>query len=118
MSLNRVILLGRLGRDPDLKQTNGGSEVCTFTLATDAYKEGSEPDWHNVECWGKTAELCAKYISKGSQVCIEGSVHTKTYENKDGESRHVTYIKARNVHFMGSSNKNSQDNQQSDDVPF
>ena len=117
MSLNRVILIGRLGRDPDLKQTNGGSEVCSFSMATDAYKEGSDPDWHNIECWGKTAEICAKYLRKGSQVCIEGSVHTRSYENKEGETRSITYIKARNVNFISDINKQNA-NDQNDDVPF
>ena len=105
-SVNKVILLGRLGQDPELKTTESGKTWCNFSMATssvsgkdDDKKEVTE--WHNVTTFGKTAELAAKYLAKGSQVYIEGRLQTRKYE-KDGEQRYSTSIIAYQIVFCGS----------------
>ena len=107
-SVNKVILIGRLGRDPELRYTQGGQAVANFTLATNerfANKSG-EPqertEWHRIVAWGKTGELCAQYLSKGRSVYIEGRLQTRDWEDKEGQKRSTTEIVAQNVTFLDS----------------
>ena len=105
--VNKVILLGRLGRDPELRTTQSGQSVCNFSVATsekwkDKQGEAQErTEWHNIVAWAKLAEICAEYLSKGSQAYIEGKLQTTKYE-KDGIERYKTEVVAAAVQFVGS----------------
>lgn len=105
-SLNSVKILGRLGRDPELKHTQSGQPVATMSVATDeSYKDSSgtkveKTEWHRVNVWGRTAENCAQYLGKGSLVLVEGSLQTRKWQDKDGQDRYTTEIKAFRVHFL------------------
>jgi single-strand DNA-binding protein len=106
--INKVILIGNLGRDPELRYTQGGTAVATLNLATTrSYtKQGSnerveETEWHRVTVWGKTAEFCNQYLSKGRQVYVEGRLQTRKYEDKDGVTRYSTEVVAETVQFLG-----------------
>ena len=106
-SVNKVILIGNLGRDPELRYTQGGQAVANFTLATSerfANKAGEQQErteWHRIVAWGKTGELCAQYLSKGRSVYIEGRLQTREWEDKEGQKRSTTEIVAQNVTFLG-----------------
>jgi single-strand DNA-binding protein len=106
-SVNKVILIGNLGRDPELRYTQGGQAVANFTLATSerfANKSGEQQErteWHRIVAWGKTGELCAQYLSKGRSVYIEGRLQTREWEDKEGHKRSTTEIVAQNVTFLG-----------------
>lgn len=104
--VNKVILVGRLGQDPELNQTNSGTAVCNMRMATgDSYtnRDGEEVDtteWHDVVAWGRLAEICGKYLDKGRQIYVEGSLQTRQWEDRDGNVRSNTEVKARDVVFM------------------
>jgi single-strand DNA-binding protein len=107
-SVNKVILVGNLGRDPELRYTQSGQAVANFTLATtDRFggKDGGErqerTEWHRIVAWARTAELCAQYLSKGRSVYIEGRLQTREWEDKDGQKRRTTEIVAQTVQFLG-----------------
>jgi single-strand DNA-binding protein len=106
-SVNKVILIGNLGRDPELRYTQGGSAVANFTLATNERwrdKDGNNQErteWHRIVVWGRTAENCAQYLQKGRPVYIEGRLQTREWEDKDGGKRNTTEINALNVQFLG-----------------
>jgi single-strand DNA-binding protein len=135
-SVNKVILIGRLGRDPELRYTQGGQAVANFTLATNerfANKSGEQQErteWHRIVAWGKTGELCAQYLSKGRNVYVEGRLQTREWEDKEGQKRTTTEIVAQNVTFLdsargGTSGGGNADAQRdpaappaSDDIPF
>lgn len=90
-SVNKVIILGRLGKDPELREANG-SQVCRLAIATSRkYKDREETEWHNVVLFGRTAEVAAQYLKKGSEAFVEGRLHTRSYE-KDGAKRWATEI--------------------------
>ena len=104
--VNKAILIGNLGRDPELKTTNSGTSVCNLSLATEhSIKKGDQwekaTEWHRVTVWGKTAENVAKYCQKGKQIYVEGRIQTREYE-KDGQKRYATEIVAEFVKFLGS----------------
>ncbi len=104
--MNRVILIGRLGKDPEIKQTTGGKNVCKFTLAT-SYKpkDGDEKtQWHNVAAWGQLGKLCHEHLSKGREAAIEGRIEYHEYE-KDGDKKYWTEIVAESVKFLGAKPK-------------
>ena len=98
--VNRVILIGRLGRDPELRYTPAGKAVANFTMATsenwkdDSGERQERTEWHRIVIWGKLAETAAKYLSKGSQVYIEGRLQTREWTDKDGQKRYTTEIVA------------------------
>ena len=105
-SVNKVILVGRLGADPDVRSTKDGGSVAAFNLATtESVKKDNEwvdqPEWHRVVAFGKTAENCGTYLSKGSQIYVEGSLRTRQWEDKDGVKRYTTEIVAREIQFLG-----------------
>lgn len=105
MSLNVVILSGRLTSDPELKTTPNGVSVCSFTIAVERkYKQGEEKqaDFINIVAWRATAEFIAKYFQKGSMIGIEGAIQTRRYQDKEGNNRTAFEIVASNVHFMES----------------
>jgi single-strand DNA-binding protein len=106
--LNKVLIIGNLGRDPEVRFTSNGKAVAKFPVATserwtdqDGNKQ-ERTEWHNVVVWGKQAETCGQYLSKGRQVFVEGSVRTRQYDDKDGNKRYITEIVARDVRFLGS----------------
>lgn len=105
--VNKAILVGNLGRDPELRNTPNGQAVVNFTLATseswtDKSGERQErTEWHRIVVWGKTAEMCNQYLSKGRTVYIEGRIQTREWEDKDGNKRYTTEINASTVNFIG-----------------
>lgn len=108
MSVNKVILLGRLGQDPELKYTPSGASVCNFSLATsESWNDKSSgqkqerTEWHRVVVWGKLAELCNQYLSKGRQAFVEGRLQTRSWEDQNGNKRYTTEINATTVQFIG-----------------
>lgn len=107
MSVNKVILLGRLGQDPELKYTPGGAAVCNFSLATtESWTDKSgqkqeKTEWHRIVVWGKLAELCNQYLGKGRQAFVEGRLQTRSWDDKDGSKRYTTEIMASTVQFIG-----------------
>ena len=103
--LNSVILIGRLTKDPDLRHTTNDKAVATFTLAVDRPFNKDETDFIPCVVWQKQAENCANYLSKGSQVAVEGRIQVRTYDDKDGQKRWVTEVVANNVRFLDSKNK-------------
>ncbi len=106
-SINKVFLIGRLGKDPEVKYSEAGNPLCSMTLATDSsYKDRDgdvqkNTDWHRIVCFGKTAENCGKYLRKGSQVHVEGAIRYRSWE-KDGQKHSITEIIAQNVTFLDS----------------
>ena len=106
--LNKVMLIGRLGRDPELKTTQSGKSVCSFTLATDTgYGDNKKTDWHNITVFDKAADNCAKFLRKGSPVYVEGRISYDAYE-KDGIKHTTTKIIANTVLFIATSKVNAQ----------
>jgi single-strand DNA-binding protein len=108
MSVNRAIIVGNLGKTPDLRRTPGGQTVCQLSVATnESYtdKQGTRnqrTEWHRVVVWGRSAESCAAYLSKGRPVCVEGRLQTRSWDDRDGKKRWMTEIVANRVHFLGS----------------
>jgi len=125
--LNKVVLIGRLTKDPENRVISTGNEVCTFTLAVDRTfksRDGERAtDFIPIVAWGKTAELAGKYLSKGRQTAVSGRIQTRSYEAKDGTMRYVTEVVAEEVTFLGSKrdssaveyNSNSQSDKVADD---
>ena len=107
--VNKVIILGRLGADPETKNISSGSTVTSFSLATSESwkdKEGQKQErteWHRVVVWGKLAEICGKYLAKGRQAFVEGRLQTRSWEDQQGNKRYTTEIVANNVQFIGGS---------------
>ena len=105
--VNKAILVGNLGRDPELRHTPNGQAVVNFTLATseswtDKSGERQErTEWHRIVVWGRQAEMCNQYLSKGRTVYVEGRIQTREWEDKDGNKRYTTEINANNVNFIG-----------------
>ncbi len=105
--LNKVILIGNLGRDPELRYTQSGQAVANFTLATTesiTKRDGEREDrteWHRIVAWGKLAEICGEYLSKGRQIYVEGRIQTREWEDKEGNKRWTTEIVARNMQMLG-----------------
>lgn len=108
MSLNKAMLIGNLGRDPDTKSLPSGQSVCEFSVATtERYndREGNKQEktqWHRVKAFGKLADVCSQYLAKGRQVYVEGRIETREYEARDGGGkRYITEIVANSVQFLG-----------------
>lgn len=105
--MNRALVCGNLGKDPELRYTKGGTAVCNFSVATKDREKAADgqwkdvTDWHNILVWGKIAENCAKYLSKGRQVLVEGKMRTSNWEDQNGNRRYKTEIVASNVQFIG-----------------
>lgn len=118
--INKVILVGRLGFDPEVKTISSGNTVCRLRLATSEswVKDGQKQEkteWHRVTVWGKLGELCGKHLSKGRQVYIEGKLQTSTYEDKQGQTKYSTEVVANNVQFLGSANDRVSNSMGSDE---
>ena len=107
-SVNRVIILGNLGQDPELRYTPGGAPVCNFNVATSETwtdRDGNKQtttEWHRIVVWNKQAENCAKYLAKGRTVYVEGRLQTRSWDDKTtGQKRYMTDVVAQNIQFMG-----------------
>ena len=107
-SLNKAMIIGRLGKDPEVRYTQGGQAVASFSVATDhkwTNKTGEKQEkteWHRVKAWGKLAELAGEYLSKGRQVYVEGRIETSEYTDKDGVKKYSTEINAQEIQFLDS----------------
>jgi len=105
--VNKVILVGHLGADPELRYTPSGQGVCELRVATSESwndKNGQKQErteWHRIVVWGKRAEICSKYLNKGRQVFVEGRLQTRSYDDKEGHKRYTTEIIANDVQFLG-----------------
>lgn len=123
MSLNKVMVIGRLGRDPELKYTQAGAPVCTLNLATDeSYKDNNgqkveRTEWHRVVVFQKAAENCSQYLAKGSLVFVEGSLQTRKWQDQQGQDRYATEIRAHRVQFLDRKGDNGQSGGQSGGRP-
>ncbi|MGE0823270.1 MAG: single-stranded DNA-binding protein [Candidatus Binatia bacterium] len=106
-SVNKVILVGNLGKDPEVRFTPSGRAVAKFPLATtDSWTDQESTrqertEWHNIVVWGKQAESCGQYLSKGRQVFVEGSIRSRSYDDKEGNKRYITEIVAQRIQFLG-----------------
>ena len=101
--MNKIILIGRLTKDPELSYTKGGKAVCKFTLAVDRPYNGEskEADFINIVVWNKAGENAAKYLAKGRQTAVEGRLQLRSYDGNDGKKRYVTEVIADRVEFIG-----------------
>ena len=113
--VNKVILVGRLGKDPEERTTGGGTRVSSFSMATDRYRGGNGggnsekiTEWHRIVAFGKTAECCNHYLRKGRLVCIEGSLQTRSWESPPGTKHYATEVIASRVAFLDSKGGGSQ----------
>jgi single-strand DNA-binding protein len=107
-SVNKVILVGNLGRDPEVRYTTSGTPVANFTMATtDRWNDAAtgerkeRTEWHRVVVWGKQAEICGEYLRKGRQVYIEGSLQTREWTDREGNKRYTTEVRAQRVQMLG-----------------
>lgn len=132
-SVNKVILIGRLGQKPELRTTQSGS-VANFSLATNkawvdkSGQKNERTEWHKIVVWGKVADNCAKYLDKGRPVYIEGELQTRQWQDKDGQTKYTTEIVAQQVSFLGGQEQRpssqtqgpqtSQGSSFEDDIPF
>ena len=125
-SLNKAMLIGRLGQDPEIKFLPTGNSVCNFSLATSETWKGQDgkpnekTEWHRVVAFSKTAEICGQYLKKGKQVYIEGKIQTREWNDKDGNKRYATEIVCNQMTMLGDKSINEQKPSQpsDDDLPF
>jgi single-strand DNA-binding protein len=107
LGVNKVILIGHLGKDPELRYTPGGQPTASFSLATSERwndKNGQRQErteWHNIVAWGKLAELANQYLKKGRPVYIEGRINTRSWDDRDGNKKYKTEIVANSIQFLG-----------------
>ena len=120
-TINKVILIGRLGRDPEERTTANGTRMSNFSVATDNYNGNNgetTTEWHRVVVFGKTAEQCNQYLRKGRLVCVEGSLKTRTWEKSPGEKQYFTDVVASRVTFLGSRDGNAASQGAGEEQPF
>src|SRR4051812_24594121 len=105
--VNKVILIGRLGNDPEVRYTSNGGAVANFNMATNeswtdkAGQKQERTEWHRIVVWGKLGELCGQYLAKGRQAFVEGRLQTREWTDKEGGKRYTTEIVAQNIQFLG-----------------
>ena len=125
--VNKAILIGRLGRDPEVKYTPSGTAVANFSIATseewkdkDTGEKQERTEWHRIVAWKRLAEICGEYLSKGSLVHVEGKLQTREWEDKDGNKRYTTEIVAQNMQMLdGKVQENQPEPVRDDDkIPF
>lgn len=116
-SVNKVILVGNLGKDPETRYAPSGDAICNITLATtDTWRDKATgekreaTEWHRVAFFGKLAEIAGQYLRKGSQVYVEGSLRTRKWQDKDGQDRYTTEVEATEMKMLGGRSDNSQSN--------
>ena len=128
MSLNKVLLIGRLGQNPEVRTTKEGKSVVNFSLATDEKwndrngEKQSRTEWHRITLWDKQAEIASQYLTKGSLVYVEGKIQTKDWVNKEGQKQTSHEIVASNFRMLGDTKKAETEAQESEvtseDIPF
>lgn len=107
--VNKATILGNVGSDPEMKYTASGQAVANFSVATNESWTGKDgqkherTEWHRIVAWGRLAEICGQYLSKGKPVYVEGSIRTRSWEDKDGNTKYTTEIHARELQLLGSS---------------
>ncbi len=107
MSVNKVILVGRLGKDPELRYTQSGSAVASFSLATNRSWKGQdgqrqeETTWHNIVVWGRQAEVIKEYMGKGRQIYLEGRIANRSYDDKEGNKKYISEVVVEDFKFLG-----------------
>jgi len=129
--VNKVILVGNLGSDPEVKYTQNGTAVANFRMATtEKFKQNDEwvenTEWHRVVAWGRLGEICGEYLTKGARVYIEGKIQTRSWEDRDGNKKYTTEIIAREMKMLsppGNANRgpgsgHDEPPPMEDDVPF
>ena len=115
--MNKVVLIGRLSRDPELRHTANNTPVCQINVAISRpVAQGKEPetDFINVTIWNKQAENLVKYVKKGNQIAIEGRIQTRSYDNEEGKKVYVTEVLANHIEFIGNNSNKTNDNQTQD----
>jgi single-strand DNA-binding protein len=123
MSVNKVILIGNAGKDPEVRYLENGTPKCSFSLATsETYtnKNGEKvtnTEWHNIVIWRGLAEVAQKYVKKGTQVYIEGKIKSRSYDDKDGVKKYITEIVADSMQLLGRRPENGQPMDQSKNEP-
>jgi len=119
--LNKVMIIGHLGRDPEMRYTPSGRPVTTFSVATSRSWKSSEgerrteTEWFNIVAWGSLAEICNQYLKKGQQVYIQGRLQTRRWEDDDGNKRSTTEVVAREMIMLGDRRDRKEDEQEVDD---
>lgn len=103
-SFNKVIVLGNVGRTPEMRSTTSGKPVCNFSLAT---SYGEHTEWHSVVAWDKLADICGQYVTKGKSVMVEGRLQTRSWEGKDGNKKYATEIVATNIQLVSPKTDNA-----------
>jgi single-strand DNA-binding protein len=135
-NLNKVMLIGRLGADPEVRYTQSNTAVATLNLATtERYKDSNgelqeSTEWHRIVAWGRLAEICQQYMKKGGQIYVEGSLQTRAWEDKEGQKRYTTEVKALSIQMLDSKSSSGSDSSnektvstpvdmtEDDDLPF
>jgi len=123
LGVNKVILVGNVGKDPEVRYLEGGIATAKFSLATNetyTNKEGNKVDqteWHNIVLWRKSAEIAEKYVRKGSLVCIEGKIKSRTWEDKDGNKRYAIDIVGDSMTLLGSKKEDTNSNSNTVSTP-
>lgn len=123
-SLNKVQLIGNIGKDPEIRMTNNGKKVAKFSLATtDKFGDNVNTDWHNITVWEKLADVVEKFVRKGSQVYIEGRISYRSYDDSEGNKRYSTDIIANSLQLLGKKEQSgdkmsASGNVVDDDLPF
>lgn len=113
--INKAIIIGHLGADPEIRYTQSGTAVATFNVATtERWKDNDgnsqeQTEWHRIVAWGKQAEICGEYLVKGSKVYIEGKIQTRSWEDKEGVKRYTTEIVMREMKMLDPKDKGSSD---------
>jgi len=125
-SMNKAIIIGHLGKDPEVRSTTTGKQVANFSVATSerfTSKDGTKntkTEWHNIVAWGRNAEVCERYLHKGDPVMIEGSIQTRKWEDREGNTRYSTEILVQRLQLMGGKRSDGPAEQtpDDDDCPF
>src|SRR6056297_2302990 len=123
MSVNKVILVGNVGKDPETRYLEGGTVVSRFPMATsEVYKNRAgekitNTEWHNIVVWRGLAEIVEKYVKKGSQLYLEGKIRTRSYDDKDGVKKYITEIVADNMQMLGTKQSNTNDSRSEEKQP-
>lgn len=123
MTVNKAILVGNLGKDPELRTTPTGRQCCIFTLATterwndENGQKQEQTTWHNMVAWGRQAEVMHQYLSKGNRVYIEGRIVNRSYDDKEGNKRYVSEVVVQNFQFLDSKNGDRQERESEEDRP-
>lgn len=123
-SVNKVILIGNLGRDPEVRYTTSGKPFASFSIATTEQwtgkegEKGERTEWHRVVAWGRLGEICGEYLRKGSQVYVEGRLQTRSWEDRDGNKRYTTEVNAQAMQMLGPAGRGSKAEPSESSPPF